>query len=50
MKAIGYTRVSTYEQVRKNISLDMQAEKIKAYAQMENLELIKVVSDEALSA
>ncbi len=50
MKAVAYTRVSTYEQVRRNISLDMQTTKIKAYAQMENLEIVKIVTDEGLSA
>lgn len=50
MKAVAYIRVSTYEQVRKNLSLDMQISKIRSYAEMEGMEIIKVISDEGFSA
>jgi len=49
MKAIGYIRVSTEEQARDGISLDMQRAKISAYAQLEELELIDVIEDAGIS-
>lgn len=50
MKAAAYIRVSTYEQVRKNLSLDTQISKIRGYAEMEEMGIIKVISDEGFSA
>lgn len=49
-KAVGYVRVSTEEQVREGISLENQKAKIKAYAELNDLELVEVVADEGLSA
>jgi len=49
-KAIGYVRVSTDEQAREGISLENQEAKIKAYCELNGLELKEVVADEGLSA
>lgn len=49
MKAIGYIRVSTEEQAREGISLEVQADKIKKYADLHNLKLIEIVRDEGKS-
>lgn len=49
MKAIGYVRVSTEDQAREGISLDNQENKIKAYADLNSLELVDVVRDEGIS-
>ncbi len=49
MKAIGYVRVSTEEQARGGISLDMQRAKIEAYALLEEMELVEIVEDAGLS-
>ncbi|MGO9569673.1 MAG: recombinase family protein [Desulfomonilaceae bacterium] len=49
MKAIGYVRVSTEEQARGGISLDMQRAKIEAYASLEEMELVEIVEDAGLS-
>ncbi len=47
--AIGYGRVSTEEQARLGVSLDAQAEKIRAYFTMAGLTPIGVVLDEGVS-
>ncbi len=44
-KAIGYCRVSTEEQKKEGISLEHQEAKIKQYAKLHNLDLIKVIVD-----
>jgi DNA invertase Pin-like site-specific DNA recombinase len=49
MKALGYVRVSTDEQAREGISLEAQEAKIRAYAELNDLELIDVVVDAGLS-
>ena len=49
MKAIGYIRVSTEEQAKNGISLDMQRAKIEAYAALEDMDLVETVADEGLS-
>ena len=49
MKAIGYIRVSTEEQAKDLISLDMQRAKIAAYASLEDLDLIDTIADEGIS-
>ena len=43
MKAVAYLRVSTN---RQEISLEDQAEKVRAYCAMRGLELVEVVTDE----
>jgi DNA invertase Pin-like site-specific DNA recombinase len=49
MKAIGYVRVSTEDQAREGISLDNQESKIRAYADLNGLELVNVIRDEGIS-
>jgi site-specific DNA recombinase len=49
MKAVGYIRVSTEEQAREGISLNMQKAKIRAYAELEELELIDIIEDAGIS-
>lgn len=44
--AIGYCRVSTEEQARGGISLEVQKEKIRQYAELHSLNLLKVIMDE----
>jgi DNA invertase Pin-like site-specific DNA recombinase len=43
MKAIGYVRVSTDKQADHGVSLDAQAEKIRAMAVVHSAELIDIV-------
>lgn len=45
MKAIGYIRVSTAEQATEGISLEAQAAKIRAYCELNDLELVKIIED-----
>jgi len=49
-RAIGYVRVSTEDQAREGISLEMQEQAVRAYAAMRGLELAGVVADEGVSA
>jgi DNA invertase Pin-like site-specific DNA recombinase len=49
-RAIGYARVSTDEQARHGISLDAQAERIRAYCTMRGLVLDTMLSEEGVSA
>jgi len=49
MKAIGYVRVSTEEQARTGISLDMQRAKVQAYADLEDMDLMETIADEGIS-
>jgi len=48
-KAIGYCRVSTEEQVKEGLSLQVQEQKIRQYADLNNLKLVKVIIDEGKS-
>jgi DNA invertase Pin-like site-specific DNA recombinase len=48
-KAIGYIRVSTEEQAREGLSLAAQAEKIRSYAALMGLELVKVIDEAGVS-
>ncbi|HEY4000524.1 MAG TPA: recombinase family protein [Candidatus Xenobia bacterium] len=50
MKVIGYTRVSTEEQATQGVSLAAQADKLRAYAALYDLELVDVVEDAGQSA
>lgn len=43
--AIGYVRVSTDEQAKEGVSLEAQEAKIRAYASLNDLNLIEVVTD-----
>jgi DNA invertase Pin-like site-specific DNA recombinase len=49
MKAIGYIRVSTAMQVNDGVSLDAQRAKIRAWADVNDAEVIKVYADEGIS-
>lgn len=49
-KAVAYVRVSTDKQADHGVSLDAQQAKIKAYAQLYDLELVDVVVDAGASA
>ena len=49
LKAVGYVRVSTTEQAKEGISLDNQKHKIKTYADLKDLALVEIISDEGLS-
>lgn len=48
-RAIGYCRVSTEEQAKEGISLEVQESKIKQYAELHNLKLMKIIRDEGKS-
>ena len=50
MKAVGYIRVSTEEQANEGVSLDNQKAKIKAYANLKDLQLVGIIKDAGLSA
>jgi len=50
MKAIGYVRVSTDKQADRGVSLDAQAEKIRAMAVVHNAELVDIIVDGGESA
>ncbi|MFC1834284.1 recombinase family protein [Thermodesulfobacteriota bacterium] len=49
MRAVGYIRVSTEEQSKEGISMDMQATKIRAYAELNDMELVDIVEDAGIS-
>ncbi len=48
MKAIGYIRCSTHEQVDSGLGLDAQAERIRAYATLKGLDL-DIITDAGVS-
>jgi Resolvase, N terminal domain len=50
MKAICYCLVSTEKQARHGISLDFQRVKIRAYAELEDLEFVDIIADEGISS
>ena len=50
IRAIGYVRVSTEKQVETGVSLDAQAEKIRAMAVVQDAELVDVIIDAGASA
>ena len=50
MRAVGYVRVSTEEQAIHGISLANQRERIQAYAQLYDLEIVGMFVDEGASA
>ena len=49
MKAIGYIRVSTEDQAREGVSLDNQADKIRAYCTYKGFELVDMIEDAGVS-
>jgi len=50
MEVIGYSRVSTDEQVSNGVSLEAQEEKIRAYCKVKDWDLLDIVRDEGISA
>ncbi|MGB6864240.1 MAG: recombinase family protein, partial [Candidatus Aminicenantaceae bacterium] len=48
-KAIGYIRVSTEEQAREGISLEVQADRISALAKAKGWDLVEIIEDRGLS-
>jgi DNA invertase Pin-like site-specific DNA recombinase len=49
-RVVGYVRVSTEEQASEGVSLDAQAAKLRAYADLYGLDLVAVVADAGASA
>ena len=50
VRVIGYVRVSTDEQATSGVSLAAQAEKVRAYCSLYDLELIELIEDPGASA
>lgn len=50
MKAIAYTRVSTEDQAQHGVSLAAQGAKIKAYAELYDIQVVEYVEDAGVSA
>jgi site-specific DNA recombinase len=50
VRAIGYVRVSTEQQVNDGVSIDLQIEKIKQYCHLYNHELLDIIVDAGISA
>lgn len=50
MRVIGYTRVSTEEQASSGVSLAAQQQKLRAYAELYDVELVDVIEDPGYSA
>lgn len=50
IRAVGYVRVSTEDQAREGISVEMQRKKIGAYCQLNDLFLMGFLEDEGISA
>jgi DNA invertase Pin-like site-specific DNA recombinase len=50
LKVIGYIRVSTVEQAKDGVSLSSQADKIRQYSILHELDLVDVVEDAGVSA
>jgi len=49
MKAIGYIRVSTEKQATEGISLGNQQDRIEAYWQYKDFELVYIITDAGVS-
>ena len=50
MKAIGYVRVSTLDQADNGVSCDMQTSKIRAMAEVQDADLVEIITDAGASA
>jgi site-specific DNA recombinase len=50
MRVIGYVRVSTEDQAKEGISIEMQAKKIEAYAVVKDWQLVEIITDAGYSA
>lgn len=49
LRVVGYSRVSTLEQSREGVSLANQEHKIKAYAELKDMELLEIIVEEGKS-
>jgi len=49
MKAIGYIRCSTHEQVDSGLGLDVQAQRIRAYLALKGMDLTDIITDAGVS-
>jgi len=49
IRTVGYVRVSTEEQAREGLSLDVQEEKIRAYCTAKGWRLVRIYRDEGFS-
>ncbi len=49
MRALGYVRCSTQEQADSGLGLEAQAERIRAYCTMRNLDLLDIITDAGVS-
>ena len=49
VKAIGYIRCSTFEQVDSGLGLDVQRERIQAYCLLKGLRLVDLITDAGVS-
>lgn len=49
LRVVGYTRVSTLEQSREGVSLDNQEHKIRAYADLKDMDLVEMIVEEGKS-
>jgi len=49
LKAVGYIRVSTEEQVKEGVSLEVQESRIRSYCEAKDWELVKMYHDEGES-
>ena len=49
-QALGYVRVSTREQADSGLSISAQDRRIRAYCELNNLELVDIIRDENVSA
>lgn len=49
LRVVGYSRVSTLEQSRDGVSLDNQEHKIRAYAELKDMELVEMIVEEGKS-
>ena len=47
--AVGYVRVSTADQAKEGVSLEAQADRLRAYCQMRGLNLVEIIADEGVS-
>jgi len=50
LSAVGYIRVSTEEQAREGVSLAAQEAKLRAYCELQGLQLMRIYRDEGISA
>lgn len=49
LRVVGYTRVSTEEQAKSGLGMEAQEKKIRAYAELFDLDLVAIIADEGIS-